>query len=356
MLLTIPLGLVVTGCLSASINYTCNLTISTIKAVVLHGENCAYPGLVRLPNNALLAAYSCGSIKTSISYDNGATWTSLGSVDFPNASVLSLSLLPDGDIFLSTSYNPSSGIGVPAYVLGQISSKDGSISWGNPILVNTPNWANGCWAVSPLINLGSNRLLWPVWCYSNSSSSEYGSSTVLVSTDGGKTWNTQITVANGDKDGRDYDESAGVVYGDGEVVMIMRHTNPGSTDIYGSWWYTHSLDSGNTWSSPKKVADSTYVGRPSVVLLNNGSLLLVGRARTLPNSSTGYAVSRDRGLSFSQFNDLGFDVVDTFDVYSALTLLSDGSVGVVTTHSNSGGKTTNIDYRNLRDECGLSSD
>lgn len=329
----------------------CNLALSPIKAQVLHGDNCAYPGLVALPNGSLLVAYACPiqTIQTSISSDGGTTWTFGSTIQF-NGSVDSLSLLPDGEVFLSTSYNPVSGIGVPTYFLGRI-QQNGSITWGSPNVVHTPAWSRGCWAVSPLVSAGPNRLLWPVWCNSNKLNDQLGSSTVLVSVNGGKSWDKQVTVADGDADRRDYDESAGVFYPDGEIVMIIRHTDPGSSDRYGSYWYSHSLDSGASWSVPRKVADAKFVGRPSLTILKSGALVLVGRAQTRENSSTGYAVSRDRGRTFSRFADLGFDVRDTFDSYDAVTVLSDDSVGVVTIHSNPGGESNNIDYRILIDEC-----
>jgi hypothetical protein len=175
-----------------------------------------------------------------------------------------------------------------------------------------------------------------------------------MSKDGGVTWPKQIIVGNPMVDGRDYDETAGVAYPNGDIVMIIRHTTdePG-----GSWWRSKSVDSGLTWSTPVKVADKGIVGRPTLALLPSGGLILLGRGKIAGASTTVYATSRDEGVTFSWFADLEkASKISLFDEYDAMSLLPDGTVGVVTSHNAHGdgnflAGTYNIDYTSLVDNC-----
>jgi hypothetical protein len=204
--------------------------------------------------------------------------------------------------------------------------------------------------MSPVVYLGNGNLLWPVWCYNDPAGDLPGSSTVLLSTDGGLTWPKQVVVGNSITDGRDYDESAAVIYPNGNIVMIIRQTIWGETDRYGSYWRSESTDGGNTWSAPSEVVKSVYIGRPTLALLPSGGLVLMGRALVAGNSVTGFGTSWDEGLTFSVFTSLGVGDPGT-DNYDAMSLLQDGSIAVVTVHNNSGTGLNNIYYRNLIDLC-----
>jgi hypothetical protein len=230
-------------------------------------------------------------------------------------------------------------------MIGTIGTND-VITWSAPVSVNTPGWTAGCWAVSPVVNLGKGNLLWPVWCYTDATE-ETGSSTVLLSTDGGVTWPKQVTVGNAITDGRDYDESAAVVYPNGDIVMIIRQTLPGTTDDYGSFWRTRSIDGGNTWSAPVLVVHNGIVGRPALVLLPSGGLVLLSRSE----SGTSFGTSWNEGIAFSLFADLGVNGGPGYDLYDAMSLLPDGSIAVVAAHFTSDGTAADIDYRNLVDHC-----
>jgi hypothetical protein len=81
--------------------------------------------------------------------------------------------------------------------------------------------------------------------------------------------------------------------------------------------------------------------------------VLLSRALVAGKSETGFGTSWDEGLTFSGFNGLGVGDPNT-DNYDAMSLLPDGSIGVVTVHSNIGGVSQNIDYRNLVDHCSSS--
>lgn len=226
----------------------CNVTIGPAQSVINHDstQECINPGLVTLPDGHLLAAFYCigkASIVTQLSKDRGATWGHGIAVDTGmKPSTVSLSLLHDGKLFLSTSLTPASGKSIPAYLIGTIGAGD-EITWGAPVLVDTPESIEGCAAVSPVVYLRNGDLLWPVWCFHSNKQHLPGISTVLISTDGGVTWPRQVTVAGGARDGRDFDESAAVVYPNGDVVMMMRQTTGcNGTDYCGAYWRSQSTE------------------------------------------------------------------------------------------------------------------
>lgn len=339
-------------CSCSSYDLICNMSIGSVQSPILHQNNCAYPGLTSLPDGGMLVAYACpgGVIGTQISTDNGLTW--VPNTPVPVNGPASLTLLPDGEIFLSTSVTSASGIGTPAFSIGTI-SKGGALSWSGLSLINVLGWTHGCWAMSPVISLQNGRLLWPVWCYSSSLSGWPGSSLVLISDDGGSSWGQQVVVGNGSADKMDYDEAALAAYPNGDVVMIMRQSNNFDADEYGSWWRSLSKDDGNSWSVPVEVADTGVVGHPAITILNSGALVLLSRYHVSGTGSTGFATSWDEGQHFSRFRDLGFDASGTGDVYDAMAVRPDGTIGVATVHSNPGGKSTNVDYRTLVNQCPL---
>jgi hypothetical protein len=162
------------------------------------------------------------------------------------------------------------------------------------------------------------------------------------------TWPTQLIVAGPATNGRDFDESAATVFPNGDVILILRQT---TNQPYGSWWRSKSSDNGKTWSPPFQVTWNDVVGRPTLALMPNGGLVLLGRSRQSGPSSTSFATSWDEGILFSTFAALGIGGGDSGDQYDAASLLPDHSVAVVSVHSNPGGATNNIDYRNLINEC-----
>lgn len=327
------------------VNTVCNVSIGSRRGVVGQGLWCKFPGLLTLPDGALLAAYTCSTatIVTKISTDQGRTWMPAGDIHFP-ATADAMAMLPNGKIFLSTS---QAGAGYPTYILGTIEAGD-QITWESPVRVATPGWSKGCWAVSPVVKLADGTLLWPVWCYSNTTGKLPGTSTVLLSSDGGKSWPTQVVVAGPDKYGIDFDESAAAVYPNGDVIMILRQT---TEDPHGSWWRSKSSNNGKTWSAPVMVLHPSVVGRPTLTLLPSGGLVLLGRARRSGSASTSFATSWDEGLHFSLLAPLGIDGSGPGDQYDAMSLLSNGSIAVVSVHSEPDAGTNVIDYRNLIDRC-----
>jgi hypothetical protein len=229
--------------------------IGPTKGIVNHGLGfCAYPGLVTLPDGNLITGYSCNgaTLRTQLSSSQGVTWqpdvTILKPSDYSVDSV-GLTLLSNRTIFLAFDQkNPVSGSGNPAYMTGTIGPGD-AVTWSAPVAVPTPSQWASCWAAGPVVQLSNGTILWPVWCQH---SVGYYSSTVLISTDGGTTWPTQVIVGDGPRDGRNYDESALAVYPNGDVLMILRQT---TIEPFGTWWRSISSDGGLTWTHPVKALD-----------------------------------------------------------------------------------------------------
>ena len=341
--------LLMCGCDGTFVNHRCNVSFGPTQGILIHNSNnCIQPGLVVLPDGNLLAAYQCDftTLTTQLSSDNGATWGSANT--FPlGSNYVALSLLPNGNLFLSTS--KFDRVPLPFYMIGTIGHGD-AISWGPPVFVSTPTWKNGCMAGSPVVRLSNGNLLWPLACLSDNDESAGlpNSSTVLLSADGGLTWPTQITVGDSTADKRDYDESAAAVYPNGDIIMIMRQT---TKEPAGMLWRSKSTDNGLSWSKPVLVVNREIVGRPTLALLPSGGLVLLGRAVVKGVSTTGFATSWDEGLTYSDFADLAVrGPVGNFDQYDAMALLSDGSIGVVGAHGEVG-KNSNVDFRNLVDYC-----
>lgn len=331
----------------------CNVSIGPTQGIVLHGVDCAYPGLVTLPDGNLLTALACPgqTIDTELSTDKGVTWKPNSTISI-NGTADALALLPNGELFLSTSQWDASGNGLPTYLIGTLGAGD-LVSWSAPVAVRIPGWTMGCYAVSPVVQLANGNLLWPVYCNNNATGNSPCSSLILLSMDGGVTWPKLVIVGNGVTDARDYDESAAVVYPNGDILMVMRNTSPGDTDRDGTYWRSKSTDNGETWSAPAKMVNSGDVGRPTLALLPSGGLVLLGRVELDGYSVTGFGTSWNEGQTFSGFSNLGVGGAGT-DNYDAMSSLPDGSVAVVTVHSING-TTNNIDYRNLVDRCPSSS-
>lgn len=333
----------------------CNVSIGPTQGIVVHDVPfCAYPGLVKLPDGNLLAAYECNlnKINTELSANGGATWGSRATVYSTISNyyldAVNLALLPNGTVFLGFGLAPgSSWIGVPTYMIGTIGVGD-AITWSAPVSVSTPGWTKGCFGITPVVQLANGNLLWPVWCYNNTSSGFPASSTVMLSMDGGFTWPKQVTVGSG-ASGRDYDESAAVVYPNGDIVMIIRQTVGNSQS--GAWWRSKSTDNGITWSAPLPAVNNNIVGRPTLALLPSGALVLLGRAQIGVVSTTGYGTSWDEGLTFTHFTDLRVGGSEPgVDYYDAMSPLPDGSIAVVMAYGNDSAD-VNIDYRNLVNNC-----
>jgi hypothetical protein len=118
---------------------------------------------------------------------------------------------------------------------------------------------------APVITVGASLM---TGFYGRNAGDVRDSCWLATSTDGGATWTTQ-QVANGQADGRDYQEPW--LIGRGSTVwMFFRYGNSSAIGL------STSTDSGATWSAPVEAfPDAT--GRPAAVWLASGTMAVVYR-------------------------------------------------------------------------------
>ena len=303
--------------------------ISTVSSIGVS----IWPGLVTLPDGNLLAIYMRGgglAVNTSLSTDHGATWQRPASLTLParyNSLYTSLTLLSNGKLFLVWGLeNVSTHHGNPSYSIGTIGAGD-AIDWGAPVSIPTGG-KNYCWVPSPVVQPSGTKLLLPLWCYSNSTAEAPYTSGVVISNDLGVTWSSFNVIGTPASATNGYDEGAAQAFPNGDIVVIMRHT---STDPYGAYARSISHDGGMTWSPPVDVIRPKMIGRPSLLLLSSGQLILVGRVQLNGASNTGGVISTDEGASWTPVSNIavGGEIGDQYD---ALTLELDGTIGMVQAH------------------------
>ena len=328
-----------------------NVKLGSVQGELNHSDGaCRNPGLVTLTDGHLLASYECNGavIYSQLSADGGTTWSGLVAAYTPAPGyaigLTNLTMMMSGQIWLTFDDMPNSGSNELTAIAGVPNALD-EITWTSRMVASYDGseWSGGCWSGGPVVELKNGSLLWPAYCMTSPSANR--TSTVLRSSDAGKSW-IQVIVGNAAADGRDYDESALAVMPCGDVVMIMRNTENLSADIVGTYWRSVSADGGLSWSAPVEAANVTDVSRPTLAVLPGGGLVLMGRA--LLNGmegATGFATSWDEGRTFTAFADLGVTGPALgWDQYDAMSALPDGTIAVVTTH---GTGTVNIDYRSL---------
>jgi len=298
-----------------------------------------WPGLVTLPNGHLFAVYMAsggGAIHGSISTDGGQTWVAdTNTPPLPagdTAYYASMTLLQNGNIFLAYSVaDATSQLAQPGYMIGIVSGD--TITWGplNTIPVSGQSY---CYDDSPVLQLPNGNLLLHVWCQGDATQNYSAmNSGIMISSDGGTTWSpwhiigASISVVPGVST-NGYDEGAFVRFTNGDVVAILRHTNPG--DPQGSFARAISTDGGVTWSAPTETLNTgNLVGRPSVIVGPGQRLILVSRmAVGLNMGGTGGVVSADEGVTWTPIALL--EPYSGTDEYEALTMMSDGvTIGMV---------------------------
>jgi hypothetical protein len=278
-----------------------------------------FPGLVVLPNKTLFATYMYGGeLWSRISKNEGITWSDTSFVDIGTPLDANLGYLPNGKLLLPFMLSTSTDT-----VYSRIGTISGdNISWGarNSIKTQFKGYAV---AGSRPIPLANGNTLLPVYGKDSTDPGFDLYSAVLISTDNGVTWPTQVTTGpKGTTYG--FNEQSGVQLWDGTVVMIMRHSlNDTLNDKPGSYYRSQSTNSGTSWSTPVEVLSDTYVGNPSLISLGGDTLFLTIRFTSSQNRY--YTTSVDRGVTWTTPKPFGLDL--TVDAGNSSVLLPSGRVG-----------------------------
>ena len=279
-----------------------------------------------------------GNIFTADAVGNRISeWTSAGGLvgEFSSVSQpFSLAITSTGNALVG-SFNSTSANSV------SVASPIDTFTWVTST-ITMPVGLTVCPDTSPVVQLSSTKLILPIYCASPTAiyPNQYPNSAgYVVSNDGGSTWSAFTVIASAANDpvqpSNGYDESAMMNFPNGDVVDILRHNQYPTGDPYGTYARSVSHDGGTTWSSPVDVVNlGDVVGRPSLLLLADGRLLLCGRGNVpqsydpaTRNSEHICQFSSDEGMTWNTGSDVSISGSD--EGYEALTTISTGQIGEV---------------------------
>jgi hypothetical protein len=155
-----------------------------------------------------------------------------------------------------------------------------------------------------------------------------------VSTDGGTTWGSELTIWHYTDDGGGTDMWSGptlTVLADNRVIMAVAKRESGSTVVDGIGYF-ESNDNGQSWSGPT-VVDSSFtlnaVEGGGMLQLANGDLLFPHYGRDTGDTYRSCRVSRsqDGGATWAILSEMADGETDTVDyVEPGLVLLDNGDI------------------------------
>ncbi|WP_166664150.1 exo-alpha-sialidase [Actinophytocola oryzae] len=237
----------------------------------MDGGYAAFPSVCRSAGGQLRLVWRQGSdhvnardgrIHTTTSTDNGRTWSTatVAVTDVAGVDLRDPCISTAGGTTWLTYFKGTSSLAAAGCFL-RISTNDGA-TWGSEIRIDSLPYA----AISaPVVQVGANLL---ATFYGKASGDTFDSSWLATSTNGGTTWTT-TRVANGQADGRHYQEPWLVARGT-EVWMFFRY---GTQSAIGS---SVSTNSGTSWSAPAQLFDDAS-GRPAAAWLSTGTMAVVAR-------------------------------------------------------------------------------
>lgn len=273
--------------------------------ISLAGSHAAFPGLTQTSDGTLTVAWRQGSdhvaardgaIVTATSLDTGLTYhnptTVLdNSVDRRDPSLSTIG----GEVWLTyfDGTRPASSPLAGSGLLGDASGTTGAASNGAegayvirgarpPVRIDQLPYA----AISaPAVTLpdGSVGAVY----YGRAGVETRDSAWFARSTDGGATWSS-TRIANGQADGRDYQEPWLVVR-NGTLHVLHRHGNWDAVGI------TSSTDGGATWSTPRRIL-AKATGRPTTIVFTSGTMAVI--YRHTDTRAAMMATSRNGGLTW----------------------------------------------------------
>jgi BNR repeat-like domain len=253
----------------------------------------AFPSLERLPSGELVVMYregsdhwstNDGSIREIRSHDRGESWTEPQTIlQEPGrnfGTTAGLTWLPDGSLVQPV-------IEVRDFARRKIStslmrSRDAGRTWNASERPGLANIAADQWwnTAGKLVMLDRATVLWPV--ARQRSEGDPWETGLLVSNDGGQTFERFVVVAKGLGDGKSI-----VSLSDGRLLAHIRDIH--STALYQSF----SSDRGMSWTSPQP---SGIVGQtPFLFRTRRGVLLCAHRDKRPNRGGVGLAMSFDSG-------------------------------------------------------------
>lgn len=311
----------------------------------------AFPGLTLCPDGSLLATYRSASAhgwapgsatKAVRSTDLGQTWSAPWTIYTDPGEDIGfgmLTTLSDGRIACIGQYRSAAPATGALCII--IFSSDNGTTWSAPITIPF-TFTDFSYAAGNVIELTNGNLL--AIGYGKNTADTYTSTRTMISTDGGVTWGTERTVANGTTDSKPYNEAVIGYMPNGQILALIRSEESPTKNIYKSI----STDGGLTWSAPATLFPGW--GRPAWTSMASGGIVMTYRGNS--DLSHQYRVSYDNGVTWSGARQMAGQT-PTQSVYTQLVELAPGLIAVAYSDDSST-TVANTRFKYLMDGVGLS--
>lgn len=262
----------------------------------------SWGSVINLGNGSLLAAYSKGvngsifgdKIVGITSSDYGGTWSNEFTLyDHPIYSTTGaiLFLLTNGHILLKFQMEDAQA----KYRQWTILSTGNLTQWSAPREITT-NFTSYGYGGASFLQYPDGRILTTL--YGKNTGDTYTSVHSVISSDEGATWGTERTVANGQTDWINYDDS-GLILSGTTIRAIIRD---GNTNPY--FRKTISTNWADNWSATSQAFKGT--GFPAITLLSDGRDIALYRTWPGPNPASNdvkpaIRLSKDGGDTWSPY-------------------------------------------------------
>lgn len=220
---------------------------------------------------------------------DGTTWSALSTIYSDatyDARDPGITKLSDGSLICSFLLGVAATQAPIVQGVNVIKSVDNGATWGAPINIGD-GFTNHSACCSPVIELGDGTLL--LAFYGKNTGETNRSVHLMKSTDAGETWASEVTIANGHVDGKDYSEPNLLLLSGGNILCLIR---TGAATIFK----TVSTDSGDTWAAAALTFAGT--GAPHVIQITGGDLVCCYRSAAA-GAKTAVRTSADSGANWS---------------------------------------------------------
>jgi len=273
-----------------------------------------YVKLERLPDGAIIAVFKGGDgivglwghLQSAISYDGGESWTPPRTIVQMNHDTdhMALGQTRDGALVLCFIQPHAYQNGLwdttqvhdgPVY---SVRSTDGGATWTPPVTIDTssapvPLGFNPHGKMAQLAD--GTLLMCGYFSYRDgqkqASYQQHGllfGAYLLRSRDGGQSWGDGSLLADG------FVEPSLYVLPSGRLIGLMAQFMPGR-----NLWQTESDDGGYTWSTPRPITGYHEYSGSSLLLLQDGRLLLAYGHRSFPGGVHAM-ISYDEGRTWHE--------------------------------------------------------
>ncbi len=276
------------------------------SSLVCISDEGAYPRLIRLSEQVLLAVYENGKgdVVLNRSYDEGLTWLNeiviyeafdYNDIKSENNTRINIAnpeivLLTNGDLLLAVNLRPGSQ-GVFPYSIALKRSRDNGNTWSDADILYQaePLFRDGCWEPSFLLLPDSTIQIY----FANESpyqDSDEQEISIITSRDNGYTWDSEpgtVSFREGHRDGMP------VAIHDGELIYVAIEDNVSGQfkpwivkSSINSFWKDPVIgDTPNRFSALKvNLHDTVYAGAPYMIKTDN-DIYLMSYQTTLNRSS-----------------------------------------------------------------------